>query len=73
MTEFRALAGFSLRTGLQVIERAWMQHSVSERPYDLELRLLEFSAQVISITEALSATRAGNHVGGQLLRCATSP
>ncbi len=50
-----------------------MNTTGSERPYDLELRLLEFSAQVISITEALSPTRAGNHVGGQLLRCGTSP
>jgi len=45
----------------------------TERPYDLELRLLEYSSQIIAVTEALAPTRAGNHIGGQLLRCGTSP
>lgn len=41
--------------------------------YDLEERLLEFAARIIRLVDALPHTRAGNHIGGQLLRCGTSP
>ena len=41
--------------------------------YDLEERLLEFASAVIDLTERLPASRAGNHVAGQLLRSGTSP
>ncbi|MEY2439711.1 MAG: hypothetical protein QOI34_1096 [Verrucomicrobiota bacterium] len=41
--------------------------------FDLEDRLLEFSARIIKLVDALPNTRAGNHVAGQLLRCGTSP
>jgi len=41
--------------------------------FDLEDRLLEFSARIIRLVEALPNTRAGNHIAGQLLRCGTSP
>jgi four helix bundle protein len=41
--------------------------------YDLEGRLLEFAAQIIRLVEQLPATRAGNHVAGQILRSGTSP
>ena len=41
-----------------------------EKKYDLEERLLEFSARIIRLCEALPHSRAGNHVGGQLLRAA---
>lgn len=41
--------------------------------YDLEERLLEFSARAIRLTENMIETRAGNHVAGQLIRSATSP
>jgi four helix bundle protein len=41
--------------------------------FDLEDRLLEFSARVIRLVDALPSTRAANHLAGQLLRCATSP
>ena len=41
--------------------------------YDLEDRLLEYAAQIIRLVESLPATRAGNHVAGQLLRSGTSP
>ena len=41
--------------------------------FDLEDRLLEFSARVIRLVDALPNTRAANHVAGQLLRCGTSP
>lgn len=41
--------------------------------YDLADRLLEFSARVIRLSESLPATRAGQHIGDQLLRSGTSP
>ena len=43
------------------------------RVYDLEPRLLEFAAVIIDVSEKLPATRAGNHIAGQLLRAGTSP
>ena len=43
------------------------------RKYDLEDRLLEFTSAVIDLSESLPATRAGNHVAGQILRSGTSP
>jgi len=45
----------------------------SNKKYDLEDRLIEFAISVISITENLHNTRAGNHVAGQLVRSGTSP
>ena len=41
--------------------------------FNLEERLLEFSARIIRLVDALPNTRAGNHIAGQLLRCGTSP
>ena len=41
--------------------------------YDLEERLLDYSVRIIRLVEALPATRAGNHVAGQLFRSGTSP
>lgn len=41
--------------------------------YDLEERLLEYSARIIRLVERVPSTRAGNHVAGQLLRSGTSP
>ena len=46
---------------------------VEERIYDLEDRLLDYSAGIIRLVEKLPTTRAGNHVAGQLLRSGTSP
>ena len=43
------------------------------RKFDLEDRLLEFASAVIDLSESLPATRAGNHVAGQILRSGTSP
>jgi four helix bundle protein len=40
--------------------------------FDLEGRLLKFSARIIRLVERLPRTRAGNHAAGQLLRCGTS-
>jgi four helix bundle protein len=41
--------------------------------FNREDRLLEFSARIIRLVDALPNTRAGNHIAGQLLRCGTSP
>ena len=41
--------------------------------FDLEDRLLEFTARLIKLVDALPISRAGNHLAGQLLRCGTSP
>ena len=41
--------------------------------FDLEDRLLDFSACIIRLVDLLPNTRAANHVAGQLLRCGTSP
>ena len=41
--------------------------------YDLEERLLNFTAEIVSLADTLPSTKAGNHIAGQLLRCGTSP
>jgi four helix bundle protein len=43
------------------------------RKYDLEDRLLEFTAKIVRLADSLPNTKAGNHIAGQLLRCGTSP
>ncbi|MBI2442200.1 MAG: four helix bundle protein [Lentisphaerae bacterium] len=45
----------------------------ADKRYNLEDRLLEYAAMIIRIAERLPATRAGNHIAGQLLRSGTSP
>jgi four helix bundle protein len=44
-----------------------------ERKYDLEDRLINFSARIIDVVEALPNTRAGNYIAGQLIRCDLAP
>jgi four helix bundle protein len=44
-----------------------------ERKYDLEARLIEFAAAIISFTDSMVNSKAGNHMGNQLLRSGTSP
>ena len=44
-----------------------------EKTFDLENRLIDFAVKIIQVAESLPKTRAGNHVGGQLTRCGTSP
>ena len=46
---------------------------MKKQKYDLEQRLLEYSARIIKVVESLPATRVGNHVAEQLLRSGTSP
>ena len=41
--------------------------------YDLEDRLIDFGSRVIDVVEALPATVAGRHLGGQLVRSGTAP
>ena len=43
------------------------------RVYDLEERLLEFSVQIIEVSEALPKTRAGNHIAASLFARAPLP
>lgn len=45
----------------------------TEAKFDLEDRLLEFTARLLKLVDALPSSRAGNHIAGQLLRCGTSP
>ncbi|HEU5053816.1 MAG TPA: four helix bundle protein [Hanamia sp.] len=45
----------------------------TERKFDLEDRLVDFAVLIIRITESLMNTKAGNYVGGQLVRSGTSP
>jgi len=40
---------------------------------DIEDRLVEFAVIIISVTDKLPNTRAGNHLAGQLVRSGTSP
>ena len=42
-------------------------------PDDLSDRLLDFSARVGKVVDALPDTRLGRHIAGQLVRCGTSP
>ena len=49
------------------------EKSRRDHNWDLSDRLLEYSARIIRLTEALPTTRAGNHVAGRLLRSGTSP
>lgn len=46
---------------------------MSQPAYDLEERLLEYSARVVCLTESMKRSRAANHIGDQLLRSGTSP
>jgi len=43
-----------------------------ERKYDLADRLIEFAVLIIKITENLFNTKAGNYIGGQLVRSGAS-
>ena len=51
------------------------EYSMSKeyRAFDLEERLIDFAVRIIALAQSLPKTRAGNHIGGQLIRCGTSP
>jgi four helix bundle protein len=40
---------------------------------DIQERLINFSVNIIKLCEKLPETHAGKHLGGQLIRCGTSP
>jgi four helix bundle protein len=40
---------------------------------DLENRLIDFAVTIVGVVEALPESKAGNHIGGQLIRSGTSP
>ena len=46
---------------------------MARKEYNLEERLLDQAAAIIKLTEHMVKTKAGVHVGGQLLRSGTSP
>jgi len=50
-----------------------MMNEKQKRKFDLEERLIDFAVLIIEISENLNNTRAGNHIGGQLVRSGTSP
>ena len=43
------------------------------RGFHLEDRLIGFGVRIIRLAEDLPKTRAGNHIGGQIIRSGTSP
>lgn len=43
------------------------------KKYDLEERLIEFAVGVCQVVDKLPSSRVGNHIGGQIIRSATSP
>ncbi|MBI3135790.1 MAG: four helix bundle protein [Bacteroidetes bacterium] len=43
------------------------------KKYDLEQRLIDFAVNVISISAGLENSKAGSHLGTQLLRSGTAP
>jgi four helix bundle protein len=55
------------------IVASFIREGNRDRKYDLEDRLLEFASAIIDLSEKLPASRAGNHVAAQILRCGTSP
>ena len=67
-----ALPGAEHRTS-NIEHRTSKDGDASGPPYDLEERLLEYSARIIRLADSLANSRAANHVGGQLLRSGTSP
>ena len=59
--------------GSQNLELGTQNEDAKRTVYDLEERLLEFSARIIRLVDALLEKRSSNHIGGQLLRSGTSP
>jgi four helix bundle protein len=41
--------------------------------YDMQERLLTWTADVVKVAESIPTTRAGTHIAGQIVRSATSP
>ena len=47
--------------------------SKDNKTFDLEDRLIDFAVRIIEVAKSLPKTKVGNHIGGQLIRCGTSP
>ena len=46
---------------------------MQNRKYDLEDRIVNYTCRMIDVVEALSNSRAGNYIAGQLIRSCHSP
>ena len=46
---------------------------MTKRTFDLENRLIEFSVHILILIDEIPSSKAGNHLGGQLMRSGTSP
>ena len=46
---------------------------MKDRKYDLQDRMIDFAVRIIKLAEALPETKAGQHVGYQILKSGTSP
>ena len=44
-----------------------------ESKYNLEALLIGFASEIMSFTDSMVRSKAGKHLGIQLVRCATSP
>ena len=44
-----------------------------ERKFDLDERLINFAAEIITVSETLPNTIPGRHIAGQLVRSGTAP
>lgn len=49
-----------------------MKAEIKNNKYDLEDRLLEYSARIIKVVECLPSTLTGGHIAKQLIRSGTS-
>ncbi|MEZ4787409.1 MAG: four helix bundle protein [Flavobacterium haoranii] len=43
------------------------------KKFDLHERLIDFAVQIISITDNVKTSKAGNHLSGQIVRSGTAP
>jgi hypothetical protein len=51
----------------RVLELPYREYASAQKPkYDLEERLLNFSASIVRLADSLPNTKAGNHISGQL-------
>ncbi len=60
------------RSTFNVQRSTFKAEAGTEPVFDLEERLLEYAARILRLVDSLPATRAANHIGGQLLRSGTS-
>jgi four helix bundle protein len=72
VSEQEGVSGITTKTSNAQRSTSNAQSRDSAR-FDLEDRLLDFSARIIRLVDALPNSRAANHVAGELLRCGTSP